>query len=105
MKDAEKRPLLDHFRVAAALLVLVIHTSPLAAWTAAGDFWLARIFARLAVPFFFMTSGYFLAQSNWRSIERALKKSGVLYAVSILLYLPLNLHTGQLGSLPDILRL
>jgi serine/alanine racemase len=104
MKDAKKRPLLDHFRVAAALLVLVIHTSPLAAWTAAGDFWLARIFARLAVPFFFMTSGYFLAQNNWRSIGHALKKSGVLYAVSILLYLPLNLHAGQLGSLPDILR-
>ena len=45
-------PAVDRFRVAAALLVVCIHTAPLASFSAAADFALKTL-ARLAVPFFF----------------------------------------------------
>ena len=58
-----KFPALDGFRLAAAVLVVTIHTSPLASVSPLGDFWLTRVLARLAVPFFLMVSGYFLAKT------------------------------------------
>ena len=55
---------IDFFRFVAALLIIAIHTSPLtslgAGFGTTGDFILTRIVARVAVPFFFMTSGFFL---------------------------------------------
>lgn len=51
---------IDFFRLIAAILIITIHTSPLASFSATGDFILTRIVARVAVPFFFMTSGFFL---------------------------------------------
>ena len=52
-------PAVDRFRVAAALLVVCIHTAPLASFSAAADFALKTL-ARLAVPFFFTATGFFL---------------------------------------------
>lgn len=104
MTGSKKAPLLDDCRVWAAVFVAAIHTSPLAAWTPAGDFFLTRVLARLAVPFFLMASGYFLAQSGWRTLGRFVKKSSLLYGGCVLLYLPLNLLAGQVDSLPDFLR-
>ena len=51
---------LDYFKLFAAFLVIAIHTSPLAGINATADFVLTRIFARIAVPFFLMVSGFFL---------------------------------------------
>ena len=48
---------LDWFRLAAAALVVAIHTSPLADVSADADFFLTRVLARIAVPFFFMVTG------------------------------------------------
>ncbi len=50
---------LDRFRLPAALLVVAIHTSPLGAFSPEGDFFLTRVLARIAVPFFFMVTGQF----------------------------------------------
>ena len=50
---------IDYFKFMAAFLVIAIHTSPLATFTENGDFILTRIIARVAVPFYFMTSGFF----------------------------------------------
>ena len=52
-----RRPALDRFRLAAAVLVAAIHTSPLTTYTALGDFYLTRVLGRVAVPFFLMVSG------------------------------------------------
>ena len=60
-------PALDRFRLLAAALVVAIHTSPLATCSALGDFWLTRVLGRVAVPFFLMVSGYFLAEKGWRN--------------------------------------
>lgn len=92
---------LDWFRLAAALLVITIHTSPLASFGGEADFVLTRILARVAVPFFFMTSGFFLFRGindgKTGALARFLKKTGLIYLVSILLYAPLSIITGQLS--------
>ena len=51
---------IDLFRIAAALLVVAIHTSPLASYSATADFILTREIARTAVPFFFFSFGFFV---------------------------------------------
>ena len=93
VKKGRTYPALDNFRLMAALLVTAVHTSPLAPWSEAADFWLTRVLARVAVPFFLMVSGYFLQKGGWEKERtgRFLKKTGLLYLGSVLLYLPLNL--------------
>lgn len=91
-------PALDHFRLAAAILVVCNHTSPLAGLSPAADLMLTRVLARTAVPFFLMVSGFFLAQRDWLTVRRAWKRTALLYAACAALYLPLNLYAGQLDS-------
>ncbi len=93
------RPALDRFRLLAAVLVVCIHTGPLGSWRPAADFWLCRVLARTAVPFFFMTSGYFLGRDGWSGTGRFLKKTLAVYAAAVALYLPLNLYSGGYGPL------
>ena len=57
---------IDIFRWAAAFLIVAIHTSPLASYSETGDFILTRVIARVAVPFFLMTSGFFLLGGSRR---------------------------------------
>ena len=105
MRAGGKGPALDRFRLLAAILVVCVHTSPLASYTAAGDFWLTRVLGRVAVPFFLMCSGYFLARDGWHSTGRFWKKTAALYGICILLYLPLNWYAGQLTFPGYLLRL
>ena len=56
MKRAKGYPGIDAFRIVAALLVVSIHTAPLSDLSPTADFILTRVVARVAVPFFFMTS-------------------------------------------------
>ncbi|MDO5422908.1 MAG: acyltransferase [Eubacteriales bacterium] len=97
----KRYPGLDAFRMAAAILVVAIHTSPLASFSEELDFWLTRVLARTAVPFFFLGSGYFLLPrilQNPRMLWKEVRKLGVLYLGAILLYLPLNWYSGQLAA-------
>ena len=52
----ERYPGLDAFRIPAALLVIAIHTSPLASFSETADFLLTRVAGRVAVPFFLMVT-------------------------------------------------
>ena len=105
MKAVEKNlPTLDLFRLAAVLLVVMNHTSPLADVSAAADFWVTRVLARVAVPFFLMTTGYFLSRGGWAGVGRQLKKLCLLYGACILLYLPVNLYAGSFGGPADFLK-
>lgn len=86
---------IDSFRLIAAFLVIAIHTSPLTTYTETGDFILTRILARTAVPFFFMTSGFFLISEYARSTKKLrsfVKKTAMIYALSIVIYLPVNIY-------------
>lgn len=97
---------LDRFRLAAALLVVAIHTSPLTCLSAEADFLLTRILARVAVPFFLMVTGQFVlprilepGPGGARKLRRYLTRTGVLYLTCILLYLPLGIYAGHYREL------
>lgn len=105
---------LDSCKILAALLVIAIHTSPLSSFNGGADFVLTRIIARMAVPFFLMVTGYFLLPQylfargkDLQPLLRFFKKTLVLYAVAVVVYLPVNLYAGQLrgADVGDILRL
>ena len=90
----------DRFRVPAALLVIAIHTGPLPSLNGAANYLLSDMLARIAVPFFFSVSGWFLVPRLLREGRAALipfvKKLLLLYGAAVLLYLPLNLYNHTL---------
>ena len=97
---------LDRFRLIAAFLVVAIHTSPLSSYSVEADFFLTRILARLAVPFFFLVTGRFVLaeylaenKASFTPILRYLKKILILYGISILLYLPIGVYAGHYNEL------
>ena len=51
---------LDLSRWIAAFLVICIHTVPLSSFSRLGNALFVQVVCRLAVPFFFVCSGYFL---------------------------------------------
>ncbi len=104
---------IDWFRLIAAFFVVSIHTSPLTDWNQTADFVLTRILARVAVPFFLMTSGFFLYLKEedgtlpFGRLAAFLKKTAVLYAIAILLYLPLTIYNGTVQEwkyIPNLLK-
>ncbi len=93
---------IDCFKMTAALLVVAIHTSPLACFGGSADFVLTRILARVAVPFFFMVTGYFLLPQylfgsikDSRPLRRFLKRITFFYFAATLLYLPIGIYAGH----------
>lgn len=101
---------IDIFRLIAALLVIAIHTSPLSSINETADFILTRIFARIAVPFFFVTSGYFLITRYSRNADKLfkfIKKTALIYAAAIIIYLPINIYNNYFDMenlLPNIIK-
>lgn len=101
---------IDMFRLLAAFLVITVHTSPLCSINPAADFVLTRILARLAVPFFFVTSGFFLVKRYAKDtvkLQMFIKKTIKIYGVSILIYLPLNIYAHYFSKellLPRIIQ-
>lgn len=101
---------IDFFRFIAALLIIAIHTSPLESFGEVGDFILTRVTARIAVPFFFMTSGFFVISrfaDHDNKFKRFLTRTAVIYAVASVLYLPLNIYKGYFATeyfLPNLIK-
>lgn len=114
MKSTDKTGGLDRFRLVGALLVVAIHTSPLTFISAEADFFLTRILARVAVPFFLMVTGQFVlprilqpGPRARRRLFRYLARTGIFYLACILLYLPLGIYAGHYKdlTLPKFLQL
>lgn len=101
---------IDCFRLIAALLVVAIHTSPLASCSETGDFIFTRIIARVAVPFFFMTSGFFLISRYTRDAKPLgafVKKTAMIYGAAVILYIPVNIYNGYFkmdNLLPELIK-
>lgn len=111
MKTANKSYIgIDVFRVIAAVLIIAIHTSPLGSYSALADFILTRVIARIAVPFFFMTSGFFLVsryQYSTKKLSMFVKKTAWIYGAAIILYIPINVYNGYFQTenlLPKIIK-
>ena len=64
----------DLFRIPAALMVAAIHIAPFSTWNRVGDVLLTYCLGRIAVPFFLMTTGFFVlapyAKSGFRDKRR-----------------------------------
>lgn len=101
---------IDVFRLVAAVLIITIHTSPLAGLSETGDFILTRIVARVAVPFFFVTSGFFLiSRYHYQTAKLCafVKKTLLIYGAAIALYIPVNLYNGYFKMeylLPNLIK-
>lgn len=88
---------IDLVRIIAALLVISSHTAIFLSLEPSIHFVITEILARLAVPFFFLTSGYFTIRHYARNEQPVLtfiRKSAMLYGIAILIYLPLNIYNG-----------
>lgn len=101
---------IDYFRLIAALLIVAIHTSPLVSFSQNGNFMFTRIIARVAVPFFFITSGFFLISRYTYNAERLyafIKKTALIYGIAILIYIPINIYNEYFkidNLLPNIIK-
>ncbi len=93
--DEKRYAGLDYFRLIAALLIVSIHTFPLLSISPGANFFLTHVLARVAVPFFLMTTGFFLVPGK-TTLNGFIKKTALLYGAAILLYLPVNIYTGAI---------
>lgn len=105
---------IDYFKVLAAFLVVAIHISPLTSYSITWDFIFTRIICRIAVPYFFMVTGYFLLMpylfkqsEDSRAIYSFVKKTLTLYLLAIIICLPVNIYAKQFSGTDifDIIRL
>lgn len=106
-EESSQYPGLDILRMAAAVLVIAVHTQPLLGISQVAEIALTGVFARLAVPFFMMCSGFFFAKPLagrqkeagfihlWGFSKKILKQ----YAFCVVLYLPLNIYMGDFKTM------
>ena len=99
MVDRSRHSGIDHARFVAAIFVIAIHTSPFSSVPHIGNTLalFTRTTGRLAVPFFLMTTGYYLfpGQSvNILIFKKFLIKLFCLYGFISVVYLPILICTG-----------
>ncbi len=112
MRQRKNYGAVDNFRLLAALLIVAIHTAPLASFSETADFLVTYCFGRIAVPFFLMVTGFFVLAPYQRAgrspawkesaSERAwkfLRKTAVLYAAATALYFPIKIYSKQLEGM------
>lgn len=95
---------IDIAKMICAIMVIAIHTQPFIRYV-----WLDRgagVITRLAVPFFFVTTGFFLDFSETKKVKMCILRLLVLYAIWTIIYLPFSslsirklLLTGVIGHL------
>ena len=100
MIEKREYPAVDLARFFCAILVVTIHLAPFEAGTLNGwaNFWLQQWIARVAVPFFFVASGYFLfakmGHGPYRGdvVRRYIKRMVVTYLIWSAIYLPFSVE-------------
>jgi serine/alanine racemase len=89
----------DVARVLCALLIIVIHTEPLAPYSAIANFYLCNVVARIAVPLFFAMSGFLFSRKA--NLKRQIFRIGKIYLcwsfVYLLIQIPQWYRTGWWG--------
>lgn len=96
LEPQKQYPIIDFMKFVMACCVVVIHTSPLQDVSVDLNFWTQNCFVRIAVPFFFVASGFFLFrklsgknpssvfQNYWMRIFRVYVIWTVIYAPILL---------------------
>lgn len=86
---------IDYFRIAAAFLIIGIHTAPFEKINETADYLITYCFGRTAVPFFLMVTGYFVLGKKSK-IKKYLLRTFLMYLGVTLLYLPIIIYAKQL---------
>lgn len=99
---------IDSFRILAALLVIAAHYPVFLSFNTTLDYTYTRIIARIAVPFFFVSSAFFLFNNNLKSTQTKdkvfafMKRNLKYYILCIIIYLPFNFIGGSYKQWSDI---
>ena len=83
----------DVCKLILAILVVVIHTAPLSGISDRANHLLVEGVCRVAVPYFFITSGFFLAPKlgDKKALIKYIKRILIMYAVASVIYIPIHL--------------
>lgn len=92
---------IDVMKLFMAILIVFIHLSPFSDFNKELNFFSSIAITRIAVPFFFMASGFFLkikidGAGNWLEIQKIVKayvkKLLLLYIIWSIIYLPCSIY-------------
>ena len=109
----ERNASIDIFRLICALMVVSIHTAPLAEWGHNWRYLTVQILPRIGVPFFFCTMGYYYIGSLLKGeckFAQTMKRLLLTYGLwSIIYYIPdfkqvLNGSVSLIGFFANCLR-
>lgn len=92
---------MDKFRILCAIFIIAIHTYPFVTVNQNLEIIFTHIICRVGVPFFLMVTGYFVlpkAISNKQKLVEYTKKILKMYILCILLYLPINIYSGNISN-------
>jgi serine/alanine racemase len=101
-------PRIDKARWLLAYLILIIHFRPLSGFNPTVDFASAQVVARIAVPFYFMATGFFMDYDQKDKVKAWLKNILKLTLLWSLIYLPFRIQAylnGKANILMDIVHL
>ncbi len=99
MNEAKRYNSIDNFRILSSLMVIAIHSFPFSSYHKIFDNIITLTIFRIAVPFFFIVSGYFLMgpyalKQNYiteHKINKNISSLLSLYLISMIIYLPLSI--------------
>ncbi|MEG0368318.1 MAG: acyltransferase, partial [Coprobacillus sp.] len=92
-KDLNNYKMLDIVKFIAAIMVICIHCSQIFPDDSI-NFFIKNIVCRIAVPFFFITSAYFIRRGSYKNtqyINQYLKSTGQSYLFWSLIFIPIGL--------------
>lgn len=92
---------IDYFRIVLSLLIVTVHAQPLFREDSLVGWFISNGIARIAVPCFFIISGYFLHQriNDKEPIKKYLLHTLIVYATWSIVYIPIYYQTIEYRSL------
>lgn len=109
----KRNEFIDMMRIIGCIMVICIHSNPLTKISGILNFAVCQIISRIAVPFFFVASGYFFAQKLYskdnnrnEKIKKYILKQINVYLIFSLIYCLFNIFifkTIQFDSIKSIL--
>ncbi|SDX94687.1 acyltransferase family protein [Paenibacillus sp. CF384] len=96
---------LDWLKFIVAIMVVANHTGPFLSYSTTADFVLSNLLTRIAVPVFFMTAGFLFYRKltgdpakDRKALYSYMRRTGKLYLIAIVLYIPLNVYKGYFSD-------
>ena len=93
---------IDKLKILFAIFIIAVHTYPLTSISENADFIFTHVFCRIGVPFFLMVTGYFVLQKALQDksvLIKYTKKIILIYAISTIIYIPVNIYAGKFDGI------